>query len=90
MKVYLLTWDASYAGEPVSWVKVYDSYGKAKTAMEEEIREELKPFTWFGELLENEESNVVQEHTENRFEIYKDGEWLLYHARYEIIEEEVL
>ena len=90
MKVYLLTWDASYAGESVGWVKVYDSYGKAKVAMEEEIELEMEPSTWFGDLLEDKESNVVQERTENRFEIYKDGEWLLYHARYEIIETEVL
>lgn len=90
MKVYLLTYNASYAGDLLDWVEVYDSYNKAKMAMEEEIEQELEPFTWFGDLLENEESNIVQEHTENRFEIYKDGEWLLYHARYEIIEEEVL
>ena len=90
MKVYLLTYDASYAGEPEDWVKVYDSYDKAKKAMEEEIKQETAPSTWFGDLLGDKESNVVQERTESCFEIYKDGEWLLYHARYEIIEKEVL
>lgn len=90
MKVYLLTYDASYAGELVDWVKVYDSYNKAKMAMEEEIEQETEASTWFGDLLEDKESNVVQERTENCFEIYKDGEWLLYHARYEIVEKEVL
>lgn len=90
MKVYLLTYNASYAGEPVEWVKVYDSYNKAKVAMEEEIEQETEASTWFGDLLEDKESNVVQERTESCFEIYKDGEWLLYHARYEIIEKKVL
>ena len=90
MKVYLLTYDASYAGEPEDWVKVYDSYDKAKKAMEEEIKQETAPSTWFGDLLEDKESNIVQERTESGFEIYKDEEWLLYHARYEIIEKEVL
>ena len=90
MKVYLLTYNASYVGEPEDWIKVYDSYDKAKEAMEEEIEQELMPSTWFGDLLEDKENNVVQERTESCFEIYQDGEWLLSHALYEIIGKEVL
>lgn len=90
MKVYVLKYDASYAGEPVDWVKVYDSYNKAKMTMEEEIEQEMEVSTWFGDMLEDKEENLVQERTENSFEIYKYGEWLLYHARYEIVEKEVL
>ena len=94
MKVYLLKYDASYDGEPEGWINVYNSYDKAQKAMEKEIHQELMPSTWFGDLLkseeDNEEDNIVQERGKNHFEIYKDGEWLLYHARYEIIEKEVL
>ena len=90
MKVYLLIYDASYDGETANSVTVYGDYDKAKAAMEEEINQELMPSTWFGDMLENEEENLVQERTESCFEIYKDGEWLLYHARYEVIEKEVL
>lgn len=89
MKVYLLVYDASYDGQTENSVTVYGDYNKAIATMNKEVEQELMPSTWFGDMLEDEGDNLVQERTENSFEIYKDGEWLLYHARYEVIEKEV-
>ena len=60
MKVYLLTYDASYDGETANSVEVYGDYDKAIAAMNKEIEQELMPSTWFGDMLENEEENLVQ------------------------------
>ena len=87
MQIWCLNTDWASYDETGSDVTLYSTRERALSNFEKEVAEELDRY---GIIDDNVPDGYTMEKTEDHFEIYKDGEYLLDHSTIELVQLPVL